>query len=246
MSRPLRIRARLRGDVQPHSPFGQRHGPKRNCSEYAAHSRAHRAGIQPAPGNAGCVLGRSLSRHRHRVDEHLHRCVVYIDLNMVRAGVVNHPVRRDTVVRPVDKSRKRGEPLPAARLVWPRPSIHLLIPQDQIHSRDNVGRLRNHLARQSLELVAPTGSGFQPRFSAFNPLSFMQLSKTCRWVPRSAKGFEPFSCYRGFTRQKGISGSAISFAASGDGWPVREACVVRVLGGGEKNKWTAVSLKHCR
>lgn len=25
-------------------------------------------------------------------DEHLHRCVVYIDLNMVRAGVVRHPV----------------------------------------------------------------------------------------------------------------------------------------------------------
>jgi len=25
------------------------------------------------------------------VDEHLHRCVVYIDLNMVRAGVVRHP-----------------------------------------------------------------------------------------------------------------------------------------------------------
>ena len=24
-------------------------------------------------------------------DEHLHRCRVYIDLNMVRAGVVNHP-----------------------------------------------------------------------------------------------------------------------------------------------------------
>ena len=23
--------------------------------------------------------------------EHLHRCLVYIDLNMVRAGVVNHP-----------------------------------------------------------------------------------------------------------------------------------------------------------
>jgi REP-associated tyrosine transposase len=26
-------------------------------------------------------------------DEHLHRCLVYIDLNMVRAGVVNHPLR---------------------------------------------------------------------------------------------------------------------------------------------------------
>src|ERR1019366_4381328 len=24
-------------------------------------------------------------------DEHLHRCLVYIDLNMVRAGVVRHP-----------------------------------------------------------------------------------------------------------------------------------------------------------
>jgi AraC-like DNA-binding protein len=26
-------------------------------------------------------------------DEHLHRCMVYIDLNMVRAGVVEHPAR---------------------------------------------------------------------------------------------------------------------------------------------------------
>jgi putative transposase len=26
-------------------------------------------------------------------EEHLHRCLVYIDLNMVRAGVVNHPIR---------------------------------------------------------------------------------------------------------------------------------------------------------
>ena len=28
---------------------------------------------------------------RLELNEHLHRCVVYIDLNMVRAGVVNHP-----------------------------------------------------------------------------------------------------------------------------------------------------------
>jgi len=26
-----------------------------------------------------------------QADDHLHRCMVYIDLNMVRAGVVNHP-----------------------------------------------------------------------------------------------------------------------------------------------------------
>ena len=31
-----------------------------------------------------------------------------------------------------------------------------------------------------------------------------------------------------------ISGSAISFAVSGDRWPIREACVVRVLRGEEK------------
>jgi REP element-mobilizing transposase RayT len=29
-------------------------------------------------------------------DEHLHRCIVYIDLNMVRAGVVRHPVKWET------------------------------------------------------------------------------------------------------------------------------------------------------
>ncbi|HYT55211.1 MAG TPA: transposase [Verrucomicrobiae bacterium] len=28
-----------------------------------------------------------------QADEHLHRCLVYIDLNMVRAGVVNHPTQ---------------------------------------------------------------------------------------------------------------------------------------------------------
>jgi hypothetical protein len=28
-----------------------------------------------------------------QTDEHLHQCLVYIDLNMVRAGVVNHPIQ---------------------------------------------------------------------------------------------------------------------------------------------------------
>ena len=34
-----------------------------------------------------------IARHATAIeaDEHLHRCMVYIDLNMVRAGVVNHP-----------------------------------------------------------------------------------------------------------------------------------------------------------
>jgi hypothetical protein len=31
-------------------------------------------------------------------DEHLHRCLVYVDLNMVRAGVVSHPENGRTAV----------------------------------------------------------------------------------------------------------------------------------------------------
>jgi putative transposase len=32
------------------------------------------------------------------IDEYLNRCLVYIDLNMVRAGVVNHPLSGRTAV----------------------------------------------------------------------------------------------------------------------------------------------------
>ena len=42
-----------------------------------------------------------------------------------------------------------------------------------------------------------------------------------------------------------ISGSAISFAVSGDRWPIREP-VRSASCEGEKNKWTAVLLKNCR
>jgi len=42
---------------------------------------------------AGSVLGGSLPCHGYEADEHLHHCLVYIDLNMVRAGVVTHPVK---------------------------------------------------------------------------------------------------------------------------------------------------------
>ena len=52
--------------------------------------------------------------------------LVSIDLNRVRAGVVNHPVLRDTAASSLDNSRDE-EPLPAARLVWRRPSIYLFI-----------------------------------------------------------------------------------------------------------------------
>ena len=47
------------------------------------------------------------------IDEHLHRCMVYIDLNMVRAGVVNHPAKwRERIFR----NRKAAEALRDNRL----------------------------------------------------------------------------------------------------------------------------------
>ena len=42
---------------------------------------------------AGSVLGGSLPCHGYEADEHLHHCLVYIDLNMVRAGR-GHPPRK--------------------------------------------------------------------------------------------------------------------------------------------------------
>ena len=43
-----------------------------------------------------------------QADEHLHRCMVYIDLNMVRAGVVNHPGEwKESGFAEIQKPRKR-------------------------------------------------------------------------------------------------------------------------------------------
>jgi REP element-mobilizing transposase RayT len=41
-------------------------------------------------------------------DEHLHRCMVYIALNMVRAGVVNHPAKwKESGFSEIEKPPKR-------------------------------------------------------------------------------------------------------------------------------------------
>jgi putative transposase len=43
-----------------------------------------------------------------QADEHLHRCMVYIDLNMVRAGVVNHPAKwKESGFSEIEKPPKR-------------------------------------------------------------------------------------------------------------------------------------------
>jgi hypothetical protein len=43
-----------------------------------------------------------------QADEHLHRCLVYIDLNMIRAGVVNHPEKwKESGFSEIQKPPKR-------------------------------------------------------------------------------------------------------------------------------------------
>jgi putative transposase len=45
------------------------------------------------------IAGRTAQEYNQRKGrggafcEHLHRCLVYVDLNMVRSGVVNHPAK---------------------------------------------------------------------------------------------------------------------------------------------------------
>jgi hypothetical protein len=60
------VRARLRGHIQPHS----------SCRKYAAHSRAHRAGIQPAQNTQGAFWEDRYHATAIAADEHLHRCLI--------------------------------------------------------------------------------------------------------------------------------------------------------------------------
>ncbi len=52
---------------------------------------ANGAGVQPEKESKGGLLGRSLPCNGVESGDHLARCMVYIDTNMVRAGVVSHP-----------------------------------------------------------------------------------------------------------------------------------------------------------
>jgi hypothetical protein len=85
------LRARLYGHLESHSSFGQRHGPRRDCSKHAAHRWPHGTGVQRAQRAPWGVWEDRYHASAIEADEHLHRCLVYIDLNMVRAGAVSHP-----------------------------------------------------------------------------------------------------------------------------------------------------------
>ena len=65
----------------------RRHWSKRYRREHAAHRGSHSAGIQPAQRSAGAFWEDRYHATAVQADQHLHRCMVYIDLNIVRAGV---------------------------------------------------------------------------------------------------------------------------------------------------------------
>lgn len=75
------------------STAGERHRQRCYRAEHAARRRTNGAGIQPAEESTWGVLGGPLSATAIEADEHLHRCLVYIDLNMVRVGAIDHPFK---------------------------------------------------------------------------------------------------------------------------------------------------------
>ena len=107
--------AQLHGNVQPRLseaepvPIVPAVQPLRSVQN--VRSRWGQSKIQDIEGlrTIGLIAGRTAQEYNQRkgrqgafwedryhataieADEHLHRCLIYIDLNMVRTGVVNHP-----------------------------------------------------------------------------------------------------------------------------------------------------------
>jgi putative transposase len=75
------------------SIFCQRHRAEGYRPQYAADFRPHRTRIQPTQRRRGAFWEDRYQATAIESDEHLHRCRAYIDLNMVRAGVIDHPIK---------------------------------------------------------------------------------------------------------------------------------------------------------
>ena len=100
--------ARLHGHIQPCPPFSEG-----TDTDVIAQS------MQPIAGRTAQEYNQRKSRqgafwedryHATAIDadQHLHRCLVYIDLNMVRAGAVNHPEKwKESGFREIQKPPKR-------------------------------------------------------------------------------------------------------------------------------------------
>src|SRR5258708_1022291 len=81
------VRAQLYGDLQPHPSFGQRDGRQHYCPEHAANRRRRTAHeYNERKGRQGAFWEDRYHATAIETGKHLHHCLVYIDLNMVRAG----------------------------------------------------------------------------------------------------------------------------------------------------------------
>jgi hypothetical protein len=88
--------ARLHCDIQSHPPASEGHRREmlwRRVSSSSPDER--RRNTTSARVGRGAYWEDSYHATAVQADQHLHRCMVYIDLNMVRAGAVSHPANRE-------------------------------------------------------------------------------------------------------------------------------------------------------
>ena len=112
------VRARLHRDLQPRPPAGERHWQRGYRVEHAAHCRANGARVQRTEKSAWGILWEDRYQATAiEADQHLHRCLVYIGLNMVQAGAVNHPFQMGApsdLSRDLASQRERRTPISGA------------------------------------------------------------------------------------------------------------------------------------
>jgi hypothetical protein len=100
--------ARLHDHVRPRPPFSEGPQSRRYCIEHAAHRQPHAQEHNQRKGKKGAFWEDRYHATAIEADEHLHRCLVYIDLNMARAGVVNHLGKwKESGFREIQKPPKR-------------------------------------------------------------------------------------------------------------------------------------------
>ena len=72
--------------VEPRTSLGERHRWGCHASEHAANRQA-----DGRKNRNGAFWEERYHATATKADDHLHQCIVYIDLNRVRAGVAKHP-----------------------------------------------------------------------------------------------------------------------------------------------------------
>lgn len=85
------MRVELYDHFESCSAAGQGHRGGRHCAEPSVDSGSHGAGIQRRKKRQRAFWEDRYHATAIESDRHLQRCLVYIDLNMIRAGAVDDP-----------------------------------------------------------------------------------------------------------------------------------------------------------